>query len=144
MATQEALGRTKDRWLVALTLGLFALGCCMPAVDKARITDAGALQDSPLEGPFLLVGLYDLIWGWLSCHPAWLANPVLAVAVVLMWFGWRWCATAAGVLAAGLGLTTCNLFKLAELYPGYYVWEASQLVFAIGACWFCLSGRSRH
>lgn len=144
MAAQEAPVGTKDRLLVAVTLGLFGVACCLPAVDKQWICHGGALQDRPNDGPVLGPGVGDLVFGWLSGHPAWLANPALAVAVVLLLFGQRRCAAVAGVLAASLGLTTCQLFGLAELYRGYYVWQASQVMFAAGACWFCWSARSRR
>lgn len=145
MVTQEFAARTSDRRLVgvvlSLTLGLFALACFLPAVDKQWVMDGGALQDTHNDEPVLGPGWSDLAFGWLSGHPAWLANPTLALGIVLLLCGQARHAAVVGVLSASLGLATWTLFGRKDLYVGYYAWQASQLVFAGGATWVCLRRR---
>jgi hypothetical protein len=128
---------------VVLTAGLFLLACGLPAVDTHCFTDGGALQDTPSE-PFVDPGWLDLALGWVLCWfflcPAWLANPLLGIGVGLLIAGSRRWATGMGVVAAALGLSTFIWLEYADLYPGYYVWQASHLVFAAGGFCACLAG----
>jgi hypothetical protein len=145
MARQEVTLTARDRRfvrvVVALTLGLFAVACCLLTVDEDRYTDGGALHEGPYNGPHPGWGWLDLLFGWLSGHPAWFANPTLVVALLLLRIGWRSSAAAAGILAFSLGLTTCATFEIQQLHMGYYIWQVSLLSFAIGACWACLLER---
>ncbi len=120
---------------------LFALACMLPAVDAGRSRDFGALQDRYDNSPEVSPGCVVLATGWMSCHPAWLANPVLALRALLLRLGRSRCAAAAGALSAALGLSTWGLLGSSELHAGYYVWQAIQFALTAGAGWACLLQR---
>ncbi len=117
--------------IVLLTGVLYAASCFLPATT---ITSVG-------DGPD--VGLLHLLLGWASGLrglPAWSANFVLWAAAAYLEAGRFRAAAVLGVAAALLGLTTLTSFKADTKYAGYYVWQSSQIAFAIGAivaaCWF--------
>ena len=142
-ATTAGSHRRSDYLVIALTLGLFAAACCLPTVDEGRYSLTVLAEGPDVEGADVGLGLIDLLFGWLSCHPAWLANPALLVALVLFLLGWRTGAAAAGGLSAAPGITAGVSFWRDGLYAGYYAWQASQLVLAAGAWRACLRERRR-
>ena len=112
--------------VVALTAVLDVTSCFLPA------TSIGSLGAG--DGPSL--GLEHLLFGFLTGDqglPAWSANFVLWVAVVCLLRSCFRAAAVLGIAAAVLGLTTLTAFKSDGKYSGYYLWQSSQIVFAVGA-----------
>jgi hypothetical protein len=115
---------TYSAGVVLLTAVLYVVSCFLPA------TTIGSLGDGPD------LGLMHLLFGWLSGLqglPAWSANFVLWVAAGCLLCADFRAAAVLGVGAALLGLTTLTSFKYDGRYSGYYLWQSSLMVFAVGA-----------
>ena len=129
--------RGRDGWLRAAIIGgsllLWLLACRLPAMSLREVPAAPAVVTWSGGGA--------LAAGWLGASVlqfAWCANPVLPLALALVFFR-RWAAAAAvSGLALVLGLDTLTLYwqgvpnadspqtlYLARLLPGYFVWLAS-------------------
>ena len=112
--------------VVILTAVLYVASCLLPA------TSIGAISEESRPDP----GWVHLIFGWLSGLkglPAWSANFVLWAAAWCLLRSRLRAAALLGLAAALLGLTTLVSFKSDGRYSGYYLWQASQIVFAVGA-----------
>jgi hypothetical protein len=115
---------TYSAGVVLLTAVLYVGSCFLPA------TTIGSLGDGPD------LGLLHLLFGWLSGLqglPAWSANFVLWVAAGCLLGSHFRDAAVLGAMAALLGLTTLTSFKADGKYSGYYLWQSSLIVFAVGA-----------
>jgi hypothetical protein len=80
-----------------------------------------------------VLGLQLLLWGWLAplCWAPWSANLLLGGGLLaLACRNYRGAATL-GWLAAGLGLTAWALDT--HYLLGYYLWQASPILLALGA-----------
>ena len=115
-----------------LALPLYVMACCSPAMMARTISVNG--RAAPIE---MLSGWTVLGFGWLPPYTlAWSANILLLVALVLLWVGWTRASLIWSSLAVLLSLTTWLFFALgsiSELLGGYFLWQASLLVVAIGA-----------
>jgi len=117
--------------VVIVAVALYTVSCFLPATDICNFSD-GPSRPS--------LGLEHLLLGWCDVKgiPAWSANLVLWAGIVcLLRFHFR-AAAVLGVMATLLGLTTLVSFKHDGRYVGYYLWQLSQIVFAVGAiCAVC-------
>jgi hypothetical protein len=158
MADEEP--RRSSGWLLILAVtaivGLLYLVACMsPAVELAkappdpnRAHDFGEIDLTPdIAGEHLGIGA--LLLGWVPPWTlAWLANPLLLAAWVLLMTRNPRLSLCTGVLAALAGLTTWNLFTLFDGYRvqsllvGYYLWQASLTAIALGAVVVWVTGRA--
>lgn len=114
---------------------LFAIACCLPALEFSR--SAGG-TDTQWGANILAVGWSGIFAG----VTAWYANPVWLLALVLAWFRKPTLAAVAGLVPIGIAATTFSLFgqvlpadegnvnhmTLIRLLPGCYVWMASLAV----------------
>jgi hypothetical protein len=138
MATRDEVYDTDaeqfSRTVAAITAYLFAAACVLPATD-IRSFDGGALSDSPSRHDPTL-GFVHLLFGWMDLYrslPPWGSNFVLWAGVVQLRRGRPGSAAILGILSFGLGLTTLTSYKSEAKYVGYYLWQASQVVFAGGS-----------
>ena len=122
--------------LVAVTMGLYLAACCLPATDLGDSLDFGTSDAGPYEPPAPSPGWMHVVFGVMSGKglPAWSANIVLCAGVVCLILRRIGAATALGVAATVLGLTTLTAFKYNHVYSGYYVWQTSHTLFAVGSC----------
>jgi hypothetical protein len=124
-------------WAVsALVLCLYILACCTPAAMLPNFYRGGR----PLIVERIL-GFGLLALGWLPSPMIlpWLANAFLLVGLILLWRGRFKSALISGCLAAILGFTTWFFIDpgqdaacLHDVMIGYFLWQASLLVFALG------------
>lgn len=111
--------------VVILTGLLYVVSCFLPA------TTIGSFGDGKLD-----IGLIHLVFGYLSGLrgiPAWSANFIIWLAAGCFLDSKYRAASVLGVMAALLGLTTLTSFKLEAMYVGYYLWQSSLIIFAVGA-----------
>jgi hypothetical protein len=106
------------RLVLLLVLGVYALACALPAVKDG---------DGTLPGWACLVGC----WRPPLCVP-WSANLLLASGVLWLGCGRYRVASWLGGAAALLGLTTWA-FVDQHVGMGYYLWQASLILLALGA-----------
>jgi hypothetical protein len=119
--------RMGKRSLAPIAGILYLIACATPALATVNHPLFGEPQDK------LLFGVHCLVAGWLV-EPAWLANPLLLVAVLLL----RRHRDLAMVVA--LGAVALGCFTLAQMagdlrYPhvGFFLWIASMLLVMIEA-----------
>lgn len=121
--------------VVVVTGGLYGASCCLPAT-------------SVMGGPAHAWGdgfghvLFGCLGG-LRSLPAWSANFVLPIGIVLFLVHCFRAATVLGTLATLLALTTLTSFKHDALYVDYYLWQSSHVILALGAAgaWLWLEPR---
>ena len=112
--------RTRNHTLVlGLVLGLYGLGLLTPA--------AWACGE-------VLPGLVLLAVGWMPpfCLP-WCANLLLGIGVLSLARDRCTAASVLGMVAAVLGLTTWVVAGKTDWLLGYYLWQASPVMLALGA-----------
>lgn len=113
-------------------IALFALACCLPALEFRY-------SQSPNEGKW---GVYVLAFGWCGVFAniyAWLANPLWIIGLIQVRRQRLWSAAIFGAAALAAAANTfaviglelpgdeANVTKMAiiGLLPGCYVWMAS-------------------
>jgi hypothetical protein len=99
-------------------VGLYALGCALPVIHD---------RDGPLPGWACLL----LCWRPPLCLP-WSANLFLAAGLLCLGRGRYRMAAGLGTASALLGLTTWA-FVNRNVGIGYYLWQASPILLAVGA-----------
>jgi hypothetical protein len=104
-----------------LVLSLYGLACVLPVILDER----GPVAHSVPGWTCLLLG-----WHWPLCLP-WSANLVLAGGLLSLARGRYRTASWAGGAAALLGLTSWA-FVGKDLGIGYYFWQASLVLLAVG------------
>ena len=111
-----------------LTLSLYVAACLFPAV---RLDDGTHSHMSFSIGtPF---GWQCLLLGWMVEPAAWSANLFLLAGLIYLVCRRPGVATALGVVAALLGLTTLNVRPLQDMRIGFFLWGSSLESFAIGS-----------
>lgn len=117
----------KSRYIaLAISVGLFVVSLCLPVFfrDDGVRTGAGGLA---------------LLVGWMTFHPAWLANPCWIAGVVLLLLKRRLAAVIFAALAVVLALSSFTLLgaklwngdqAVSALSFGFYVWLAALLTLA--------------
>jgi len=134
----KAFKQTDDNFpsfLVAVVVCLLnLLACFLPCIDCGpgfQSSDPG-FPDFEAGWNFgwqiLLLG-----WGGGNNGVPWSANVFLALGLACLWKRWLRAAAWLGVLASLLGLTTWWVRRFNTLMVGYYIWQASLLVLAVGA-----------
>ena len=133
-----AMSRRKRRWVaVAVSAGLFAISLALPVFYRD-------------DGQYDLLGVAALLMGWLSLHPAWLANPLWLTASILLLLSRHLAAAIVATLAVLLALTALSFISaeiktggqsVQALSYGFYVWLAS-LAGLAGAAWYEKSRQS--
>ena len=117
--------------VATLLLYLPALACPAVYVDEGGHGCQSAVRLGTLPG------IAALLLGWLPPMTVpWAANPLLLVGGILLLCRQAKAATYVGLAAAGLGVTTwgCHwMLGWKGLEAGYYLWQASLVVFAAGA-----------
>ena len=153
MSQKQQLGASGyfSRPMVSLVVGvLYVAACVCPAVKVPDPVPIGLVlwaasggllrvefQDSKMID---VLGVQALRYGaqdWLLIP--WSANVLLLIGWVLLLCRKYTVALGFGAAAVLAGLTTWAFFQAAELLPGYYLWQASLLAFALGT----LAVRSR-
>jgi hypothetical protein len=121
--------------LLFISLGLFVVACCLPALDFKQSTGKNDI----------MLGLRALAVGWsgiFAAIVAWYANPVWAFAIVIGFCRKPVICAVAGIVALLIALTTfsivgrelpadegnVNRMTVVRLLPGFYVWLASMAV----------------
>jgi hypothetical protein len=104
--------------VLLLVAGVYALACALPVIHDG---------DGPLPGWACLL----LCWRPPLCLP-WSANLFLAAGLLCLGSGRYRTASWLGTAAALLGLTTWA-FVNKHVGIGYYFWQASPILLAIGA-----------
>ncbi len=132
--------RLPARYL-AISLALYLLGLCF---DGARMS--GGAHMPALQ--MLIYGPWGMPFGLFQ----WLANPLLAVAI-LVHRRWRRLALLAGLLALYLAASSLGIERLPDnqsyafatvtgLGGGFWLWLAAILVFCLGQGWWCWKARA--
>ena len=137
------------RLVVSLLVGaLFIAACEFPAVeivcpprDPQAARDFGDINPFPDLASGTHYGIVALMFGWGSPWVLpWFANVLLFIAWILLLFKRNGKALGFGIAATVVGFTTvAYLFvqsgghQLTQLLVGYYLWQASLIVFALGA-----------
>lgn len=117
----------KARYIaLAVSVGLFVISLCLPVFFRDDGVRAGA-------------GGLALLVGWMTFHPAWLANPCWIAGVVLLLLKRRLAAVIFAALAVLLALSSYT-FIGAELWNGgqavsslsfgFYIWLTALLTLA--------------
>lgn len=124
---------TDSRYLVLIpTLLLYLPACACPAV---YVDDGGQACTAIRLGT--VNGLSALLMGWLPPWTIpWSANPLLLVGAILLLCRRAKAATYFGGAAATMGAVTWVYSWLGAwkgLEVGYFLWQASLIVFAVGA-----------
>jgi len=117
--------------VVAVAATLYLAACCLPATE---IGSLNGWSDGPAP-QWPTFGWAHLAFGWLDFPhslPAWSANFVLGAGMLCALRGGRGSASALGILAVFLGLTTLTSYKDEGRYIGFNLWVGSQMVFAGG------------
>ena len=127
-----------------------SVACERGRVVHMSLAVSGGLYLAALASPALVwhpgflggakSGAVCLALGWTTVGrlvPAWLANPVLALAVLCLTLERATAALTLALVALGLGLTTFRLYQVdpdfAHPHIGCYLWLASMLAVAVGA-----------
>jgi hypothetical protein len=120
-------------WFVLAVFILYAVACFTPAiyVDDGR---SSSDLDFKIGSP---VGLFILFYGWPGGNNGipWSANVFLALGLLVLCAKWFRAAFVLGSIATMLGLTTWWVWGYENLLVGYYLWQASLAVFAVGTGW---------
>jgi len=118
--------------LVGAVLCGYVSACAQPAAyfDEGGHACTAIRMGTP-------TGIQALLMGWLPPYTVpWIANPLLAAGLISLLCR-KWTAAAwLGGTAALLGLTSwayVGIGIVPELLSGYYVWQSSLLLFAVGA-----------
>jgi hypothetical protein len=133
--------KSPERRVIGWVCLLFLLACFSPCIDsgpEVASSDPG-WPDSSAGCHF---GLEILLFGWSGGNHGvpWSANAFLALGLLCLWLRRRRTAAVMGIVASGLGLTTWLLNSFSRPHDihvlvGYYFWQASQFVLAVGASW---------
>jgi hypothetical protein len=147
--TPRASSRQLARRLVWLSLGLYLIACFLPGLSFQA--------EAPHTGQVTYSGGWLLVIGWLgllAMQFAWLANPIVLLAWLLLsryaagaGRSWALAALIAGIAALVLSADTLTLFsynvpargddmvpyRLEQVLAGTYFWWASQTTVALGA-----------
>lgn len=130
--TQRNGRRTISLMVTFLALPLYVLACCSSAAVRASTVSFGR-SPPPVE---TLGGGVVLLFGWFPPYTlAWSANILFLVAVILLCVGWVRAAFIWSSLAVLSSLTAWLYVAfggVSELLGGYYLWQGSLLVFALG------------
>jgi hypothetical protein len=112
---------------------LYVAACLTPV---ARIDDGIPTSDLDFKDGSP-IGLVVLLFGWTGGNNGlpWSANVVLALGMLFLLLGRLRLAAVAGAVASLLGLTTWWVLRYSPLLVGYYLWQASLLLLAVGAGW---------
>jgi hypothetical protein len=138
--TRSAAHQPSNRLIVVFALavlGLYVLALFCPAF----LDDGWAIADGPPSTPCAISGWGALVlgWAWDRSIWAWFANLFLVAALLCFpkkRFGWA-CSCA----YMGTALAATSWFAGRPLLIGYYLWQASFIVLAIGAHWAYLQHR---
>jgi hypothetical protein len=122
---------------------LYFAACVSPAVewvDVPRVSrDFGDIQLFHNWETGSRIGLWALVFGWSPPWTIpWSANLLLVIGWVLLLLNKNTLAWSFGTAAALLGLSTWALRHTSNdvqlnLRVGYYLWQASLIVFAVGS-----------
>jgi len=133
--------KTPERTVIGWVCLLFLLACFLPCIDCGPEVPSSDPGFPDFTAGWHL-GLLILLFGWSGGNHGvpWSANVFLALGLLCLWFRRYRTAGVLGIVASGLGLTTWSLnwFSRPHDYHvmvGYYCWQASQLVLAVGALW---------
>lgn len=131
--------------VVVLALVLYLPALAYPAIQVDEGGPKGCTTAISRLGT--VGGLAALLFGWIPPMTLpWAANPVLLAAALMLLCGRARSATRLGILAVLLGFTTwgCHwMLGWKEVCSGYYLWQASTIVFTAGAAtaWAWQAGR---
>jgi hypothetical protein len=127
-----------------IVVALYLAACVNPAVEWVDIPRTGSRDFGDIQlfhewQTGSRIGLWTLVVGW--CPPwtvPWSANFLLLIGWVLLLLSKNRLAWRFGAAAALLGLTTWAFRSSAKdtemkLRVGYYLWQASLFVFALGS-----------
>jgi hypothetical protein len=130
---------TPERTVISWACLLFLLACFLPCIDcgpEMPSSDPG-WADFTAGSHFGL-----MLFGWSGGNHGvpWSANVFVALGLLCLQLRRYRAAGVLGIVASSLGLTTWSLnwFSRPHDYHvmvGYYCWEASQLMLAVGALW---------
>jgi hypothetical protein len=123
----------RRQWLLSgLALAAYGTAFFLPAADIA-VTDEQGRRVSAfhLSG----AGAWDAAYKF--GHASWYANPVLWLALLLLFLRRRFLAGAAALTALGLGLTEPSRAAGAHnrYLTGYWLWLGSMLLLGVGSLW---------
>jgi hypothetical protein len=128
------------RRVVLVSLVLFTLGCCLPALEFKHSNG----PNSAMWGvEVLLMGCLGILVG----IGAWYANPFWLIGMVLGLFRKGMLAAIAGIIAIAIAANTFTIIgrvlpadegdvthmTVVRLLPGCYVWMASLVVLPLAA-----------
>jgi hypothetical protein len=130
-----------ERKVIGRVCLLFLLACFLPCIDCGQ-----EVSSSDPGWPDLTAGwhfgLIILLFGWSGGNNGvpWSANVFLALGLACLGLRRHRTAAVLGMIASTLGLTTWAMNSFSrphDIHPmvGYYFWQASQLVLAVGALW---------
>ena len=131
---QSALTAVLSRLAVTVVVGsLYVAACASPAIyyrppqnrDFGDITPYG-----------VVLGIVTLLVGGMTpkLFIPWSANLLLVVGWILLWLRKTAVGLGFGIAATLAGLSTWALVdEQMQLLRGYYLWQASLVVFALGA-----------
>jgi hypothetical protein len=120
---------------------LFISACFLPCIDRGPWTPS---SDPPAfdftAGWHFGLEILLLGWGGENNGVPWSANVFFALGLWCLWARLPRTASALGIVATGLGLTTWSLNWFAResdyhVMIGYYFWQGSLLVLAAGGLW---------
>jgi len=141
-------------WL-RISLLLYVIACCSPALELTLTTTRQNLTPVTHETlwgvQLLLRGFMGIFFGII----AWFANPLWAVALLLVSFKWVKTALAVSLGSLVIAFTTflaigkdlavweSDIYhqRLSALLPGCFLWMASLAVVPL-ACWLRITGQS--
>jgi hypothetical protein len=136
----DANAQSVQRWrasrVIVVVLVLYGAACLLPCIDGGPDTQSGDPGFPDFEAGWQF-GLLILLFGWGGGNNGvpWSANVFWAAGVFCLAKGCYRLATTAGVIAAALGLTTWWIRRYDTMMVGYYIWQASLLLLAVGAAW---------
>ncbi len=130
-------------------LGLYLAACFLPCVDCGPVLpdSSGDVAGSAFLGEGgSHVGLEIHLFGWCGGNNGvpWSANVFLCLGYCCFVFRRYRTAAVLGLIATVLGLTTWWVRRYDTLVIGYYAWQASQVVLAIGALWVLRGSSGRR
>jgi len=128
------------RRVVLVSLVLFAIACCLPALEFKH---SNGPNDAMWGAGALLMGCLGIFAG----IGAWYANPFCFIGMVLGFFRKGVLAAIAGIIAIAIAANTfsvlgrvlpadegdVNHMTVVRLLPGCYVWMASLVVLPLAA-----------
>lgn len=131
--------------VIGMSLALFVGACCAPA-----LLIGGSEQPMP-GGGLLFIGWMGIVAGQF----AWFANPIYALALLLIAFR-KWVpATLTAAIALLVALDTLMMFvqevptdeagvnsgRMSSLQIGFFLWIASIAAVVLGATWLAFRDR---